>query len=319
MERIFVQIASYRDPQCGPTVLNLLRQARYPERISFGICLQWKWEDEADVQCGFHSIPLWPFARIDCQKAEDSQGACWARARCQQLWQGEEFTLQIDSHMRAEPDWDVILIDSWKRANHPKAVLSCYPNEFKIDPETGIETYDREVVPIMTANFFNEEGILGFLAQGEHAVPWDVPKAPLPNAFIAGGMIFGPGSLIRDVPYDSKLYFHGEESTLSARMWTHGYELFNPDRLVLYHLYKDEDAINVVHWRDHDDWTDLELVSLERIHGLLEGTMDLGIYGLGKERTLEQYQKWSGIDFKNKTIAEHAKQGKFGYRASVLT
>lgn len=31
---------------------------------------------------------------------DEAQGPCWARWMAQQLWRGEEFFLQIDSHMR---------------------------------------------------------------------------------------------------------------------------------------------------------------------------------------------------------------------------
>jgi hypothetical protein len=38
--KIFVQIASYRDPQLEPTIKNMLENAKKPKNIHFGIARQ---------------------------------------------------------------------------------------------------------------------------------------------------------------------------------------------------------------------------------------------------------------------------------------
>ena len=38
--KIFVQIASYRDPELLPTIRDCIDKAKYPENLTFGICLQ---------------------------------------------------------------------------------------------------------------------------------------------------------------------------------------------------------------------------------------------------------------------------------------
>ena len=40
-----------------------------------------------------------------------SRGGPWARNRAQSLWRGEPYTLQVDSHMKFEPEWDAKLVD----------------------------------------------------------------------------------------------------------------------------------------------------------------------------------------------------------------
>ena len=37
---IFVSIAAFRDPECRNTVLQVIEQAKYPDRIRFGIFTQ---------------------------------------------------------------------------------------------------------------------------------------------------------------------------------------------------------------------------------------------------------------------------------------
>jgi len=64
--------------------------------------------------------------RIDFH-AKESRGVCWARNKVQSLWEGEEFTLQIDSHMRFVEGWDNILLGMYAEWPTKKAVLTTYP------------------------------------------------------------------------------------------------------------------------------------------------------------------------------------------------
>ena len=45
---IFIQIASYRDPQLIPTIKSILKTAKYPENLRFGIARQYHPEDNFD-------------------------------------------------------------------------------------------------------------------------------------------------------------------------------------------------------------------------------------------------------------------------------
>jgi hypothetical protein len=45
MEKIFIHIASYRDPELIPTIKDCLLKAKYPERLRFGIVWQHSKED----------------------------------------------------------------------------------------------------------------------------------------------------------------------------------------------------------------------------------------------------------------------------------
>ena len=46
--KIFVQIASYRDPQLVPTIKNMLENAKKPKNIRFGIARQFHPDDKFD-------------------------------------------------------------------------------------------------------------------------------------------------------------------------------------------------------------------------------------------------------------------------------
>ncbi len=308
--RIFVSIASYRDPECQHTVRDIFAKAKYPERIFVGIC--WQFDPEHDKDC-FAVAPPYPSQVQTAQvHAKDSKGVCWARNLTQQLWRGEEYVLQIDSHMRFEPGWDELLLRMLAQCPSKKAVLSCYPPGY-----TQPDTLNRDSICAMKADKFDDDGILRL--GGKNIGVKAAPPAPIHGAFLAAGFLFGPSQIIKDVPYDPYLYFYGEESTLAVRLWTHGWDIYHPNKLVIYHLYKTSDpARKKTHFDDHRDWRELNKRSLARTRHILgarkssdpEILRDLDKYGLGNARSLAQYQKWSGVDFKNCTLAPQATSGE---------
>ncbi len=105
-DKIFIQIPSYRDPELIPTIEDCLEKAKYPERLTFGICWQHHKEDEWDNLDKYKDNPN--FTIIDIPWNE-SKGLCWARASIQKLWKGEKYTLQLDSHHRFLQDWALLL------------------------------------------------------------------------------------------------------------------------------------------------------------------------------------------------------------------
>ena len=318
---IFIQIAAYRDPDLPATLHNLLSRAAEAQRIHLGICLQLASADPEDW--GNNHMPEHPHLQLHNCLASESRGACWARRQAQQFFQGETFLLQIDSHMRAVPNWDLKLLESWERCNDAKAVLSVYPNGFKQPCRLNMST-----LPVMAARRFDKYGILQFQGISRYRMPEQKPSEPLTNAFIAGGFLFGPGSIVSDVPYDPYLYFDGEEISVSARLWTHGYNIYSPNELILFHLYKSKSNNNhaaETHWNDHQNWFELNRRSLVRVHTLLnslkiapvelkpstDDVKDLKNYGLGQSRSLIDYQLWAGIDFSNQRINPKALSGQF--------
>ena len=49
MNNIFVQIASYRDPQLIPTLKSMIENAKNPKKLIIGICRQYHPDDKFDV------------------------------------------------------------------------------------------------------------------------------------------------------------------------------------------------------------------------------------------------------------------------------
>jgi Rps23 Pro-64 3,4-dihydroxylase Tpa1-like proline 4-hydroxylase len=85
---------------------------------------------------------------------------------------------------------------------------------------------------------------------------------------------------------------------------------------VIYHYYKRDERRT--HFDDHLDWPAMDKRSKKRVHYLLTSrpssdplvAKDIERYGFGKERTLEEFQAYSGVDFVNKVFTKSAKKGK---------
>lgn len=302
MATIFVQIASYRDPQLKPTLEDMLAKARNPEDLRVGISWQHSADDAWDDLDPYKHDPRFRIIDIDHR---ESKGVCWARHAVQQLYDGEDYTLQIDSHMRFEEGWDETLIgmvDLLKSKGHGKPLLTSYVSSF--DPEN--DPAGRVRVPWqMNFDRFIPEGAVFFLpaTMPGHATMTE----PLPARFYSAHFCFTLGSFCREVQHNPEYYFHGEEISIAARAYTHGYDLFHPHKVVVWHEYTRKGRTK--QWDDDKEWTkknDRAHLLNRRLFGM-DGERQEGHdgpYGFGAERTLRDYEKYAGILFSDRAVQQ---------------
>ena len=173
----------------------------------------------------------------------DSRGACWARHQTQQLYDGEDFTLQLDSHHRFVEGWDAALIAMFRATGSQRPILSAYAPSF--DP---FDAGSFAQAPWTLAfDRFIPEGAVFFRPRPMD--DWATLTRPLPGRFFSAHFAFTLGAFCREVPYDPNYYFHGEEISMTVRAFTHGYDLFQPHRVVLWHEYTRR--YRTKHWDDH--------------------------------------------------------------------
>jgi hypothetical protein len=91
-ETIFVQIASYRDPELLNTIKSMIENAKKPKNLVIGVCRQYHPEDGFDNMDEYRDDNR--FRIIDVPYLE-SKGVCWARHQVQQVYSGETYTLLI--------------------------------------------------------------------------------------------------------------------------------------------------------------------------------------------------------------------------------
>ena len=299
---IFVQIASYRDPELEKTIKNMIEMADRPDKLRFGIARQYSEEDGFDKLEEYREDTR--FRILDIPYNE-SNGACWARHLIQQLYKNETYTLQIDSHMRFEKSWDITLIDmidQLKEDGHEKPLLTGYVSSF--DPDNDPAGRARDPWR-MTFDRFIPEGAVFFLPE---TIPnWNDLDKPVPARFYSAHFCFTLGQFSKEVQHDPEYYFHGEEISIAARAYTHGYDLFHPHRVVIYHEYTRKGRTK--QWDDDKKWIEKNNRSHQKNRQLFgmdgEEQIDFGDFGFGKVRTLRDYERYSGLLFSQRSVQKY--------------
>jgi len=300
MESIFVSIASYRDPECSQTIKNLFEQASYPDRIFVGVCQQ---NTPEDLNCIPQEFSRAHQVRIKTMPASEARGPTLARYHCSNLYEGETYYLQIDSHTSFTLGWDDKFIGMYLLLPSVKSVLSYYPNSSSDMSNTKVGRICKYITdPIRNMVTFPGATLM------------TPEKFPTPSAFVTGCCFFAKADFLREVPFDPNLpdLFTGEEILFSARIWTHGWDIWSPNENLLYHHYDRPDKPKF--W---DDWNRVadsrgDGDALQRARFLLGMsketgpiTIDIDKYGMGigMARSLDEFWRFAGQDFsKNLTF-----------------
>ncbi|KXZ48097.1 hypothetical protein GPECTOR_30g192 [Gonium pectorale] len=296
-DTIFVSIGAYRDKECAATLLDMFRQAHRPDLVFVG-AVTYTIPHNATAEERCMSPELVPYEknirRLHLNNSE-GKGPNLSRYHGATMYGGQKYLMQIDSHMKFAPGWDAELLRMIKATPSRKAVLTHYPATW--------ETLNETRVPVMCMATWLPEGIIMF-----KAALVDPPKLnsfrPVP--FVAGGFMFVPAWVMRDVPFDPTLQFlfHGDEELYSARLWTHGWELYTPDRNVIFHHYGRENAPKF--WNDfgsNEAYHKTKADNVKKVVSLMNGKYDPAYrYGMGRQRTVQQWWQYAGMDPSNHTL-----------------
>jgi len=302
-ETIFISVASYRDKLCPNTLISIYEMAKHPERIYVGLCQQ---NNTKDLECMMpRPHPLFPIIEKNVRKINlphtEAKGPTYARFICASLFRGEDYFMQIDSHTLLVQDWDEILLEMFagvEKKGVQKVVLSHYPPAME---DYSAEIENNKLVTTIEKVRFNSHGIPVF----EGAFFRKPGPAPKKNYFISANFLFARGQILKDVPFDPSLpfLFEGEEILYSVRAYTHGYNVFTPNKNVIFHHY--------IRGGEPKFWDDMTLhasnsimktkhilgfpIELKEIKDpvLTESVKD---FGNGSERTVEQYWQETGIN-----------------------
>lgn len=299
---IFVQIASYRDPQLNPTLKDMIEKADHPENLRIGIAWQHCASDEWDNLDEYKNDNR--FRIIDINYL-DAKGVCWARNAVQQLYENETYTLQIDSHHRFAPGWDSALIGMIKdlqKTGVKKPLLTGYIPSF--DPDNDPAARVQEPWK-MNFDRFIPEGAVFFLPASFDS--FDSKDRPMRARFYSAHFCFTLGQFSKEVQHNPDYYFHGEEISIAARAYTHGYDLYHPHKVVCWHEYTRKGRSK--QWDDDKQWVEKnnKCHKLNRQLFGMDGEeqVDMGMYGFGTERTLKDYERYAGMSFADRAIQQY--------------
>jgi hypothetical protein len=305
-DTIFISIASYRDEVCHDTLTSIYSMAKNPQNVYCGVVQQN--DDKVDNDCLFGpSNNTGTIVKDNVVmmriKHYEAKGPCWARYLASTLWSGQEYFIQIDSHSKFVKDWDSKCIEMMKRLKEKgveKAVISHYPKSME-----DYNNYEPYTVTKMCQSFFNNRNMISFLGAGIESTNNEFYETP----YVAGGFMLASHTILDDVPYDPNLdfLFVGEEIGHSIRIWTSGYNIYTPSENIVFHEYTRQGSPKV--W-DDNTYSDVDafekvkkIIGIETHHELPKNiSYNIDKYGLGKERTLEAYYDFAGIDLKKKRV-----------------
>lgn len=295
--KIFVALASYRDPQLSITIADMLNNADRPEMFNFGIC--WQYDETEDI----NQYDDRPNFRVAKHHYSQSQGLGWARNITFSLYDNEPLMLQLDSHHRFLKGWDTMMLEDFYQAKDlcRKPVLTTYLTPF----EHEVNTYDP--TPCLMSQYeFSTDKLL--MSRPWYIGDFKERTQVIRSRTLSGHFLLAEGRFAREVPYDPDIYFGGytEETTMSVRAFTNGYDFYSPYRQYIWHEYTRNGRPK--HWEDHSYKSETKITSGDRdtyarnktrqLFGQEDNGIDFGIYGLGKNRTLHDYEVFGGFDFK---------------------
>jgi len=307
---IFVSVASYRDDECSTTIRDLFEKAANPDRVFVGAVEQNKPGEEKEscvYNCpGCKERLAKGQIRIQHFKDSEARGPSFARWAATKLWEGEEYFMQIDSHMHMEQNWDEDLITQMKELGDPKGILSSYP-----PTKDQMDMFKKQNFSQTVANCsggFND----GMFQSGAAIVPSLKNGKYRRIPFIAAGFLFAPFTLLYDVPFDpysSAFVFFCEEALMSMFYFCAGYNIYAPRKHVLDHNYgrptKPKFFSNQI-WGQCKDRAhtrakyQMGLGKLEDVHE--DFRKDIDKYYVNRERTPQEFLEFIQFDAKEKKV-----------------
>jgi hypothetical protein len=341
---IYVALTSFRDFRCSDTLTSIFKNAKYPERVFVGLLHQMLPESTDESCLKTYCAVMRSYTTSKCPHKEniravdssslDSRGPSTSRYMQHTMLRNEEFYLQLDSHSLLTKDWDVLMLEEWVATGNEYAVLSTYPPDVadKAKFESGGESVGT--VPHLCASTFAHKGMV----RNARAVPVSglnsdgLSPQPILTTRWAPQFSFSRSHLERKVPADPHLVnvYDGYDFSKYARMWTRGYDVYTPSRVLLFHDYgrilgsknaKQADAAAKPKQKyDPSNWQNNGQSPVEkrqayengvyRVRMLLnmpgaptdaKSLATLSIFGLGTRRTLDAFIDYTGVDVRRLT------------------
>lgn len=144
MKTIFISIAAYNDPQLIDTIKSAVSNAAKPERISFGVALQYYDEPDLSEFDNIKTISYHPDTRPGIVRVRYNIS--------KELYDGQDIYLQLDSHYQFSLGWDKKLAKTFKELEKryqtdKVAVLPLEPYEDGIMTSSWQLTLDEFQIP----------------------------------------------------------------------------------------------------------------------------------------------------------------------------
>lgn len=309
---ILIEIPAFLEKELLLTIESARANAAFPGRVHFAVCVQ---DDDRRILEALDQVPNCKYKHYSVQ---DAPGTCAARYEASLLYDGEDYVFHTDGHMRFARYWDLSMIEQWERCRDPRAVVSAYALSYTALQDPADDDYTKRAemkcIRMFTDGFcwnmwqFGRNGCLGAGRQDEM---W-------PGAVISAHNLFMKPEADTECPVDPNTFFSADEILMSVRLFTHGFNIYNPVVQCVYHRYRATPELlaapqfipDKARKRKQEDQETAIALQLLGIIPMGPKMKNYG-FGLGKARTLDDYVAFSGIDFKHQLMKKFSSKGDF--------
>jgi hypothetical protein len=300
MKSIFINITAYHDHELPKTIENFIKNSSKKHKLSFGV--HYVYQDVDDI-----NLPKYENIKHIASKAPLNLGPGTGRYLANTLYNNEDYYMVIDSHSRVIENWDDILIQDilmYQDLGHKKPVLTSYPASYYYDEE-GKEILGPNHGP-QNIDFNKEEYFQNLFKQKLNVQNVGLNKDTKYQKSISGGFTF---TVTPYIDLNKYISFR-EEFAVAAMLYTNGFDLLMPTKLVIYHYYSDPRDTSLEQSKRYSVWNyqdNLKVLNLamevsDAINYDMFNNNIIGKGYLGKERSLQEYFDFAEIDFENRVL-----------------
>ncbi len=307
---IIVMMVSYKDVHLPDTIESLRAAAVHPERLRFVICLQ-----DRDPQIRAYLSNQGDCRVIEVDPEEHiSLGSAFNLLREHAVSCGD-LVLYTEPHMHAVRGWDEYYVRQLSELGE-RAVISNYAHTFEYGsplPDAPAPGCSISIGGIRGNDHL--EIAMGRSVRGPEA---------LRGCCVIGNNIFGPAPFLQDCPMDPHMYMNLVETYMSLQLFTHGYDVYHTPEQYLFHYFatdtstRDGDPVRSAARRfmQDRDWK-LGFPRFKLYLGIKDETneaIDLGSHVPGTARSVRDFERFAGIDFRSRCLSPDALYGVYPAR-----
>lgn len=231
MKSIFINISSYRDPQLLPTIKDAILRAKYPDRIYFGVMLQGHLVDINDF---LRDSRLLKNIHVKYCPIKDVRGTGWSRNIINRdMFDGQDYWLQTDSHTRFIEDWDEEIIEAFEEIPG-KHLFTGFPPHFGLD-----EKYEEYIKRPVNSCLYIKDVTKQWTFKSTRANVWLKGQKYKETISVSGAFQFSDGNLPKHLSFDKYLDPWRDQEIVSLLSYMAGYTLYVPRKPFLFHCYQD--------------------------------------------------------------------------------
>jgi hypothetical protein len=309
MDKIFIAIPAIDEIDVKQTITSALENAKYPDRITFGLCVQYQ-QYPKDSFKEFKNIKIVELS------SDEILGVGVVRKISYMLHNGEKYFMQIDAHMLFDKNWDENLIKYYIAAKKisDKIIFSGYVPAWYRDKQNNIvkDPINKLSNSLTLEHHPQAKQPTASRQQTIEKIESDGLVLHKQKA-ISCHFIFSESDFIYNFLPDPFIIYNGDEATLSLRAISRGYLVFSPEEAILWHLDKRLDNFysnEPFRWQPlflgkQEARSDREIficvASYNRVKDIFNGSV-LGYYGARSIEDITWYSNYIGIDFQESFI-----------------